>query len=389
MATVLSLILAFMLSIGVSPASSVNPAGCPGDTIIQVPVDNNCTIKRFVGDYNQKTTSRANLKKIPEIPLIKQPETKIRLRFTLYLREELHLVGYMDSFKLYEAFNNNPLNYVDPYGMSSKKHGINPLVSRSAYSKLFKYYRSKGMSGDAASNQALSDLVKYGYIEDKSELKLGIAVTAGTGFFFNSMHYVTLPLFELSPAGIFKDAVSLPFGKDLVYGTKLKWWNYAMVGVPILYETFKIGRGLGLADEFLDIGDYVSKRGSSIWGLGPGPRGEAIEKMLGQNLPKNYPTIDRFDNGVVTSIKSMDLTLKSPMNPKYLLRTAKKYIDQVKNFKGARWARAEISANEISRRGLNLAIPRGIATSQQKAVLNQIIRYGKENNILVKIIEVD
>jgi hypothetical protein len=73
------------------------------------------------------------------------------------------------------------------------------------------------------------------------------------------MHYVTLPLFELSPAGIFKDAVSLPFGKDLVYGTKLKWWNYAMVGVPILYETFKIGRGLGLADEFLDLGDYMTK----------------------------------------------------------------------------------------------------------------------------------
>jgi RHS repeat-associated protein len=167
-------------------------------------------------------------------------------------------MGYQDSFNLYEAFNNNPLNYVDPYGMSSKKHGINPLVSRSAYSKLLKYYRSKGMSGDAASDQALADLVKYGYIEDKSELKLGIAVTAGTGFFYNAMHYVTLPLFELSPAGIFKDAVSLPFGKDLVYGTKLKWWNYAMVAVPILYETFKIGRGLGLADEFLDLGD-ISK----------------------------------------------------------------------------------------------------------------------------------
>jgi RHS repeat-associated protein len=163
-------------------------------------------------------------------------------------------MGYQDSFNLYEAFNNNPLTYVDPYGMSSKKHGINPLVSRSAYSKLLKYYRSKGMSGDAASDQALADLVKYGYIEDKSELKLGIAVTAGTGFFYNSMHYVALPMFELSPAGIFKDAVSLPFGKDLVYGTKLKWWNYAMVGVPIAYKVFRLGKGLGLADDFLDFG---------------------------------------------------------------------------------------------------------------------------------------
>jgi hypothetical protein len=41
MTTMLSLILAFMLSIGGSPTASVNPAGCPGDTGIQAPIDNN------------------------------------------------------------------------------------------------------------------------------------------------------------------------------------------------------------------------------------------------------------------------------------------------------------------------------------------------------------
>jgi RHS repeat-associated protein len=168
-------------------------------------------------------------------------------------------MGYQDSFNLYEAFNKNPLTYVDPYGMARKKHGVNPNVTRSAYSRIMKYYRSRGMDRDLSSDQAMKVLVDLGYIEDKAQLKLGIAVTAQTGFFYNAMHYVTLQLFELSPAGIFKDAASLYFGKDLVYGTKLKWWNYAMVGVPILYETFKIGRGLGLADEFLDLGDFLTK----------------------------------------------------------------------------------------------------------------------------------
>jgi len=258
MTTMLSLILAFMLSIGGSPA------GFPGNTGIQAPIDNNPNISRFFEDYNQKTASRTDLKKILKIPLIKKPKTQIRLRFTLYLKEELRLMGYMDSFNLYEAFNNNPLTYIDPYGTSSKKDGINPLAARSAYSRIFKYYISRGMDRDQASAKAMEDLVYYGYIEDKYELKVGTAVTSHTGFFYTAMHYVVLPVFEMSPAGIFKDSVSLFFGKDLVYGTKLKWWNYAMVAVPFIYETFKIGRGLGLADEFLDFGKALGNSNDII-----------------------------------------------------------------------------------------------------------------------------
>ena len=116
MTTMLSLILAFMLSIGGSPAASVNPAGCPGDTGIQTPIDNNRTINRFFEDYREKTASRPISKKNLEIPLIKQPETQIRFRFSLYVKEELRLVGYMDSMNLYQAFGMNPVNFNDPMG---------------------------------------------------------------------------------------------------------------------------------------------------------------------------------------------------------------------------------------------------------------------------------
>ena len=63
MTTMLSLILAFMLSIGGSPAASVNPAGCPGDTGIQASIENNRTINRFFDDYREKTASRPISKK--------------------------------------------------------------------------------------------------------------------------------------------------------------------------------------------------------------------------------------------------------------------------------------------------------------------------------------
>ena len=119
MTTMLSLILAFMLSIGGSPAASVNTAGCPGDTGIQAPIDNNRTINRFFEDYREKTASRPISKKILEIPLIKQPKTQIRLRFSLYVKEELRLVGYMDSMNLYQGFGMNPVNFKDPFGKQS------------------------------------------------------------------------------------------------------------------------------------------------------------------------------------------------------------------------------------------------------------------------------
>jgi hypothetical protein len=131
MTTMLSLILAFMLSIGGSPAASVNvnPAGCPGDTGIQAPIDNNRPINRFFEAYREKTASRPISKKILEIPLIKQPKTQIRLRFSLSLKEELCLVGYKDSMNLYQAFNQNPVNFTDPFGRSHVGPSIVPCYS--------------------------------------------------------------------------------------------------------------------------------------------------------------------------------------------------------------------------------------------------------------------
>jgi len=107
----LSLILALMLSIGGSPA------GVPGNTGIQAPIDNSCTINRIFEDYSQKTASRLFPKKIPEIVLIDQPKTQIRLIFTLPLKEKLYLMGYEDSMNLYQAFNMNPINFTDPWGL--------------------------------------------------------------------------------------------------------------------------------------------------------------------------------------------------------------------------------------------------------------------------------
>jgi len=162
----------------------------------------------------------------------------------------------------------------------------------------------------------------------------------------------------------------------------------------ITVELIQAARALpGEGNLLTKIGTILSKqypdvRTESVWKLGPGPRGEAIEKVLGQNLPNNFPIIDRFENGLATSIKSMDLSAKTYQNPRNLIRVAERYIDLVKRFRGAKHAGISINEEDILSRGLELAIPRGGATIEQKQILDQIIEYGRNNGVTVKIIEV-
>jgi RHS repeat-associated protein len=46
---------------------------------------------------------------------------------------------------------------------------------------------------------------------------------------------------------------------------------------------------------------------ASPWALPALQRGQLIHRMLGANLPQNFPVIDCFVNGVATSIKTLDL----------------------------------------------------------------------------------
>jgi len=164
MTTMLSLILAFMLSIGGSPAASVNPAGCPGDTGIQAPDNNTRTINRFFEDYNQKTASRPISKKILEIPLIKHPKTQIRLRFSLFLKGKLRLMGYIDSMNLYQALNMNPVNFVDPMGTvvnpNLVKHYGSLMAAEHNVRVTYSRFRQSGDSHADAYNK----LLDYGFV---------------------------------------------------------------------------------------------------------------------------------------------------------------------------------------------------------------------------------
>jgi hypothetical protein len=64
-----------------------------------------------------------------------------------------------------------------------------------------------------------------------------------------------------------------------------------------------------------------------VWNLGPATRGDALHARFGQDLPRSFSGVDKFNNGVVTSIKSMDIHARSYRNPAAIDRVGRAYVD--------------------------------------------------------------
>jgi len=154
-----------------------------------------------------------------------------------------------------------------------------------------------------------------------------------------------------------------------------------------------LGGGLGLVASLLPgtpkaslkAGGSVPRSGN-VWSMPPLARGVAVENALGRNLPGNFPVIDRFVDGVATSIKSLDLGAKSYQSVSTLTRTVTGYIDDVARFSGRRWGGANVPGSEIRSRTLELAVPAGGGSATQQAALDGAIRYGRSVGVNVTII---
>ncbi len=123
-----------------------------------------------------------------------------------------------------------------------------------------------------------------------------------------------------------------------------------------------------------------------IWDLGPGIRGGVIERRLGQNLPRSFPVIDKFRDGIATSIKSMDLRSTTYQNVSRITQKGREYIDKVACFQGDRLGKTTIAADQIKGRALEIAVPYN-ASAKQRIALNGLVKYGRAKGVDVKIIE--
>lgn len=126
----------------------------------------------------------------------------------------------------------------------------------------------------------------------------------------------------------------------------------------------------------------------SAWDLGWSQRGLEIEAQLGGNLPRSFPTIDEFRNGVATSIKSVDLTATTYQDTGALTSRLERYVDKVAEFRGKSFDGVTIRARDVTQRVLHIAIQPGVATADQRAVLQQLAQYGENRGVRLIVTEV-
>jgi RHS repeat-associated protein len=183
MTTMLSLILAFMLSIGGGPAASISP----GATVSPVNAGNGPSLNLIINE-------KPHLGEISKIRLFDLMLTAQKARMISLFRinfEKSLLVGYNnyrnryymprigrflqtdpmgfeDSMNLYQAFGMNPINFNDPFGKdvlgrcsSSYQHFLNPSENEEIIKNQFRSYAlvAEGIANAAAKTFLI--LAKY------------------------------------------------------------------------------------------------------------------------------------------------------------------------------------------------------------------------------------
>jgi filamentous hemagglutinin len=127
--------------------------------------------------------------------------------------------------------------------------------------------------------------------------------------------------------------------------------------------------------------------GKCFWQLAPFERGRSFDRGLGNSLGANFPVVDRFDNGVVTSIKSLDLGAKSYLTPGAVLGRVTGYVDEVQNFQGVEWRDNAIQQSEIMGRVLDLVVP-SVGTRAQESELSDAADYAKSVGVNMNVYRV-
>jgi hypothetical protein len=109
---------------------------------------------------------------------------------------------------------------------------------------------------------------------------------------------------------------------------------------------------------------------SVAWKLGWAARGNYFSEQLGANLPASFPVIDRWLNGVATSIKSIDLNAATYQDAGRLTYRLNAYIDSIATYEGGALGVFDVTPSDISGRALSLAIPKGSMTAAQRAIID-------------------
>lgn len=153
----------------------------------------------------------------------------------------------------------------------------------------------------------------------------------------------------------------------------------ALIGAEMLSIDAAIGKGLKALS--------VLNRGRSIWVLDALSRGRMAEELAGANLGWNFPVIDKLQDGVATSIKSLDLAAPSYQKGNNIFNTLKGYINKLAGFSEATWSGKRVAEGvDFTSKTLELVLQPNKGSEAQWQQIFRAIQYALDNNINLVII---
>lgn len=134
----------------------------------------------------------------------------------------------------------------------------------------------------------------------------------------------------------------------------------------------------------------VNPQKEDIWALSDWERGRRIQEMYGRNLPENFKTLTKFENGVATVVTSINLNNKTYQdNKRAVVYRVTGVINSFINFKEDRKTVVEdgktveyyVNANQIKEKRIIVVIPKGSQTKEFEEVLTECRENAQMNGI--------
>lgn len=124
-----------------------------------------------------------------------------------------------------------------------------------------------------------------------------------------------------------------------------------------------------------------------VWNMSNINRGREIRKLQGANLPFNFPTIAIFNNGTVTSIKSLNIDEAYYKNANNLKKQLLLYINKLEEFEGGESGEITIENWQVYKKELRLIIPETELMANQQQTINECIQVARKKGIDLVIIK--
>ena len=133
------------------------------------------------------------------------------------------------------------------------------------------------------------------------------------------------------------------------------------------------------------IADRTVTIGGDVWKEGSFKRGDMIDDALGNNLGHSFAKIDKLENGVAVSIKSIKLSDKTYETAKGIYNKLRRDVDALDDFTIGTRKGIDVTLEDYSSKKLEIAIPDMKITAEQQRGLEMVKEYAKEKGIEIAI----